>query len=951
MISVAASQVECIPQPVYKYRQDGKPGREVLLKLSGHDRGGELSIHVTDGKKQETIQTRLAPGQDTVRFLLPEGIGVRNTAHVQITVRQDSLEYQQQVTIPPMRYWNVYLYNHAHVDVGYTNTHKNVEILHTTNILEGIKLAEATADYPEGSRFVWNPEVSWPLERLWVQKPELRGALINAVKKGHLALDASYLNVNTSVCSDEELFHLFDFTRGIQQVSGRTIDSFQQVDIPGMTWGIIPVMVQCGVRYVMQWSNTDRAGQSHEGLDGYPVWWVGPDKTSKILFFQPGKYGNSGSMTKGGETGRPWLFQKDPTNVPTVIKTGHANVDFTPQLTQLEKERYPYDFCVLSWSLWDNCPLDADIPHAVRQWNESHAYPKIIISNAHDIMSMIETQWGDKLPVVTGDYTEYWTDGLGTAAKLTAINRNAREQLAQAETLASMLRHPDQKAMRTAFDEAWRYISLASEHTWCAENPKHPYFQEAIWKDKQSYFHEASKRVSQVLDEALTPVATQTNPTEFLVFNTQSWSRGGPVVLPKVLEKSQGIIVTQEGNRIETFRDSSGELIGLIPEVPAFGYQRLRIVNSSDFSIPSSGQPCFYRQDGTISNGLVSVKIDFKTGNIVSLTKDLDPYNYIDPQTNGGANSFCWLPANKDEPESDKAVNVEFVEKNDLAIEVRATSRARGCRQVTRSVRIIKGQPWVEITNTVDKLPLEEKDSIHFGFGFNLPNAKTRFDIPWGVVEVEKDQWKQANRNWLAIQRWLNMSTGERGILWCSLDAPLFEYGGRFANIAMGWGAKGNWITRLAPSSTIYSWVMNNHWHTNFPLTQDGPVTFRYRIQPHNGMSDAEANRFGLNQAQPLIAVPTNGQEVPRPIIAIDHPKVCVTIIKPLTQQGSYIVRLRSLSATTEQVKLTFPSEDPQQASICHQGEEHGSSLLPNPVATIKPYGMLTLRLDFPPKQ
>jgi len=25
---------------------------------------------------------------------------------------------------------------------------------------------------------------------------------------------------------------------------------------------------------------------------------------------------------------------------------------------------------------------------------------------------------------------------------------------------------------------------------------------------------------------------------------------------------------------------------------------------------------------------------------------------------------------------------------------------------------------------------------------------------------------------------------------------------------------------------------MNNHWFTNFPLTQDGPVTFRYRIQP-----------------------------------------------------------------------------------------------------------------------
>jgi hypothetical protein len=29
-------------------------------------------------------------------------------------------------------------------------------------------------------------------------------------------------------------------------------------------------------------------------------------------------------------------------------------------------------------------------------------------------MQMIENRYGDKLPVVAGDFTEYWTDGLGT---------------------------------------------------------------------------------------------------------------------------------------------------------------------------------------------------------------------------------------------------------------------------------------------------------------------------------------------------------------------------------------------------------------------------------------------------------------------------------------------------------------------------------------------------------
>ena len=128
---------------------------------------------------------------------------------------------------------------------------------------------------------------------------------------------------------------------------------------------------------------------------------------------------------------------------------------------------------------------------------------------------------------------------------------------------------------------------------------------------------------------------------------------------------------------------------------------------------------------------------------------------------------------------------------------------------------------------------MTEKDGIHFGFNFNIPGSKTRVDIPWGIMEVEKDQWVQGNRNWLVLQRWLDISNETHGVTWCSLDAPLFEYGDRHANISMGWGGQGNWVTKLEPSSTIYSWVTNNHWHTNFPLTQDGPVTFRYRILSH----------------------------------------------------------------------------------------------------------------------
>ncbi|HTN08719.1 hypothetical protein [Agriterribacter sp.] len=462
---LAIQNIQCIPQPVYRYRADGKPGREVLIQFSGDKLLQKAKAELSGkGFKESTEIVPSATGDTVATVLLPGGVGVEKETLVTINLNVGKTKIKKSFIVSPMRYWTIYLYNHSHVDIGYTNTHKNVEILHKTNVLEGIKLAEETRHFPEGARFKWNPEVTWPVERLWNTQPQQREKIIRAIKDDRLSIDASYLNLNTSVCADEELFHAFKFSRKLQQLSGTPIDVFQQFDIPGISWGIVPVLAQQGIRYVIAWPNTDRAGNAHKNIDRFPFWWLGPDGKSKVLFFQPGSYANSGSMNKGGATGRPWFGQRDPLKVPAVIKTGSANVNFTDKLVQMEKEKYPYDFMALSWSLWDNNPIDADIPYAVKDWNEKYAYPKIIISGGREIMQYIETNYGEQLPVVKGDYTEYWTDGLGTAAGLTAMNRNSKERLIQAEKLWTML-NPHRSIPREEFDEAWRYIALGSEHT------------------------------------------------------------------------------------------------------------------------------------------------------------------------------------------------------------------------------------------------------------------------------------------------------------------------------------------------------------------------------------------------------------------------------------------------------------------------------------------------------
>jgi hypothetical protein len=921
------SGLECIPQPVYKLRADGTAGREILVKFTGGSLMGAAQVEVQADRQRETVTfPALDGGRAELSILLPAGVSVTKEAKVTITVRQGSKTMKSSVKVPPMRQWTVYVYPHSHVDIGYTNTQANVEILHRRNIDEGIKLAEATKDYPEGSRYCWNPEVTWPLERWWLlATADQKANVVEAIKKGWLCLDASYLNTNTSACSDEELFQLFRFSREMQKLTGVPSKTIQQMDIPGMAWGIVPVMAQQGVKYVMSWPNACRAGYTHS-LDEKPFWWVGPDGKSKVLFFQPGSYANSGSMGKGGAIGRPWFGQRDPEKVPAVIKTGSCNVDFLKALQAREKPDYPYDYYVVSWCLWDNTPIDADLPDAVRAWNETYAFPHLVISGADRIMGMIEEKYGDMLPTVSGDFTEYWTDGLGTAAGLTAINRNAKEKLVQAEILWTMLR-PGKPMAEAEFNEAWRYIALGTEHTWCAENPTEPYFQDAIWKVKQSYFREAADRTQVLLDAALAPATDRSTgalgPAEgpsnggIVVFNTNSWSHGGLVTLTPA-ESRKGDIVEGYGKWVPSQRLSTGELVFLADAVPASGSVHFRVIPGKS----PWGPGCRIEGNKLIGNDL-TVEIDPKTGNIIHLIRKDTGVDLAAAGPDGGLNVFRWMPGDTDEAQPDSVISIEVVEPGGIVAELKIISKAPGCRSVTRTIRLIQGLPWLEITNVVDKLPLTAKDGVHFGFNFSLPAAVTRVDIPWGVMQVEADQWKAANRNYLAMQRWVDISNDQQGITWCSLDAALFEHGGLTANQTGDWsGERKPWLTRLEPSSSIWSWVMNNHWFTNFPLTQDGPVTFRYRILPHGAYNAATANRFGLEQAQPLVALAADKNPITKPLIAIEGaPAVTVSSMKSSGDGKSVIIRLRSVSDKPETVRLTWPAGMPQLVSLCEREE------------------------------
>ena len=150
---------------------------------------------------------------------------------------------------------------------------------------------------------------------------------------------------------------------------------------------------------------------------------------------------------------------------------------------------------------------------------------------------------------------------------------------------------------------------------------------------------------------------------------------------------------------------------------------------------------------------------------------------------------------------------------------LRIESNAPGCKKLTRRVRIVDGLDHIELINTAEKLKERRPEGVYFGFPLNIPDAIARIDIPWAVVQVEKDQLEGANRNFYCIQRWVDLSNDDYGVTWVTVDAPMLQFDP--IKIADAWGTQW-WRTSIDPGAHFYSWVMNNHWETNYKADQEG---------------------------------------------------------------------------------------------------------------------------------
>jgi len=770
------------------------------------------------------------------------------------------------ITLSSVNPISLYLLHHSHSDIGYTHHQSEVEKMHHAFFREAVSLFDKTENYPEGSRFKWNVEVCWAVESyLESCTPDEKENFIRVVQQGGIGLDGLWTNQLTGICTPEELIQLIQRSTKVANSCGVALLSAMITDIPGYTWSLVPVLAKSGIRYFSPGTNVfHRIGDIKDTWGDKPFYWVSKSGQDSILTWFPAR-------------GYSWFHTGLGSGEPKNLLTEEPVFEY---LEELNRNSYPFDMSIIRYNIGsDNGPPHKALPDIVREWNEKYVSPKLVIATTTEAFAEFENKYGRDLPSFAGDLSPYWEDGASSSAKETALVNAAAERLVQAQTLWMLSGHHDYPF--SEIDKAWKNILLFDEHTWGSWNSisaPHDPFTLNQWKTKQSFALAADSITKEILGSAKDQLSSgDSNGLIFDIWNTHSWPITDIVTIPLPPNAGNVYVTDVNNTRLKTQYMSDGNLCVLVRDVPPFAASRIIIHEEQNLPHPIHPEWPF------------KMTINEHTGAITQLSYNMVDWNFIDTSSGYGLNDYIYVegrdPSVRRYAEN---INVSRTESGPLVNTYRLESKAPGADKLIREISIINNLNRIDIRNTIFKTAVYEPEGVHFAFPFNIPKGKVRVNLAWDYYLAGVEQLPGSNFNFNTLSRWVDVSNAEMGVLLVSPEAPLIEIG-EISMDVLSYGEKNG----QDPSQTIYSYVMNNYWETNYCAAQEGEVVFRYSLFPHEGFDPVFNMKKALERTQPLQVVPAPYQGKGfQSRIQTDNQEVLITALIPVAGEESFLLRI-----------------------------------------------------------
>ncbi|MGC1213741.1 MAG: hypothetical protein WA890_21045 [Micromonospora sp.] len=740
----------------------------------------------------------------------------------------------------------ILLLGHTHHDVGYTNSPRIIDDHHRRIVAEVLRLCAAdTSDGP--AQFRWTFEVARPVLRFVAEAgPSEVARLRRFTREGRIAVTGGYLNM-TQLPSEAEFGTAYDALATLR-AAGLRLRTEQHGDVNGIAWSTVDAMRRAGLSRLVMALNPDHGRAPYEQPTGF--WWEGPSG-ARIFVWLSTHYG----------VGEEWgIVDGD------VITAERHIASFVDRLEA--RRDYPYDVAVVhagNDNRWPT-PLFLDV---VRHWNAVRRYPPMRTATVDEALDLLEPQARRvDVPVVRGEWSDWWSHGHGSTAREVAVYREARSYARAAQTslgltmlrqdgdpfLAHVLgyrrgpvRLRPERELLADLARVDEDLLLFGEHTWGSwetYSKPHSTFSHSHWNAKAAFAYQAYDLARDLAIEGMFRLVAS-GPAAA----GKTERRSGVLVLnPTARDRVEPVDVEIDGRHRER----------LVARTPAFGVALL----------PRPGQ--LDRRSGReIGKGWYRAVVDPARGGVVSLVDHRTGRELVDRSVPHGLGAIIVerLPADCDHPmvvRSPKDFHPDhpgpaferLVARGDAEPEIAESAELAtitwhatppGLPAATLTLVLYREVDVVDLDVHIVKPTRYEPESLFVAFPFAVADPRFLLETAGAVYAAGTEQLPDTSRDWYSIQHAIGVTNDNHGVLWGSFDAPLVQVGGIHTGL---------WARTLSTAGGhVNSWLMNNLHFTNFQASQDGTRRYRYRFAASASSVTREQVRiYGRDVLEPLQA-------------------------------------------------------------------------------------------------
>jgi Glycosyl hydrolases family 38 N-terminal domain len=918
--------------PLFRRSDSGHLRQCLRLAVSSSEHRGPCRFRVySDDTLLDTTNIDVQPGLQRAHLFVPT---VEAPVTVELEIELDGLRRRAAVELRPQRRWRIFVIHHSHLDIGYTDPQARVLRQHLAYLDSALDYAAAD------DSFRWTIESNLVLER-WLasRPPAFRTELLALLRSARFEACALPFTMHAEALSIDELARQLRFANYLRH-HGVEVVAAMQTDVPGGPPGLPLVLADAGIRYLSVAHNwAARATPYLTGGAALPrafhwqtqagkrvlVWQT--DSPHGVAYLEGNLLGLAESFESASELLPEYLAALATRPYP--YATGVLGIPPQPELA-----RSPYPHSVLHLRVQgataDNAAPSIVPARIARGWNEQFAYPELFLATNRDFFEALPA---GELETFTGDWSDWWADGLGSAARAVGFNRRAQAAVRTAQTLHVLAGGVGAEIVAQV-DRVYERMSLFDEHTWCAAHPS----GDAVagresgalqWQTKAALATEALDDAEALLDAATAQFRSPERQASVLVLNPSGFARTDIVSVFLPISRIEpgrpfAIVDAETQARIplaldapETSRNRPrGRSLSFLAErVPALGYRRYDLVDDEAPPGDAAGELAneHYRLELDVEGGCALHFVDKELGlDFVDQTSAFGLGQVVHDLYASALQATMRLqPGGADVTSGTGSASAVFVASRSTphhgvlsrvsnAVEERATVRlaGAGCDWIETTYRLVRRVRRLDVTHRLAKVATTAKEGVFVVFPLSLCNPAVAYELTGGVGGSARVPGSAEHVH--GIRHWVALQDASATVAWSTLEAPLVQLG----NVFLPYPPYPPTIDD-AGAGLIASWAMNNVWDTNFPAAQGGEAFFSYALASATPGDDARALGIATAAAltQPLIGVLGGARDAPAgSICEIEAPGVEVALLAA-TEHG-FVVHLQSYADRNVEVRV-----------------------------------------------